>query len=80
MMLKKSALFYTEWISTVALIVGVYLTAINHYPLNVYISLLGNFGWLAVSIAWRKFSLFTVQIVIVIVYIVGLLYKYYQLF
>ena len=74
-LLLRQPLFYIEWISTLTLIIGVYLTAINYYPLNVYISLLGNVGWLIVASAWRKYSLITVQLIIVIVYIVGFYYK-----
>lgn len=62
-----------EWTSTVVLLVGVYLTAVNIYPMNVYISLLGNFGWLIVAVLWRKWSLLTVQLVIVCLYAYGVL-------
>lgn len=62
-----------EWSSTVVLLVGVYLTAVNIYPMNVYISLVGNFGWLVVAVLWRKWSLLTVQLVIVALYLYGML-------
>lgn len=62
-----------EWSSTVVLLVGVYLTAVNIYPMNVYISLVGNFGWLLVAVIWRKWSLLTVQLVIVALYMYGML-------
>ena len=62
-----------EWSSTVVLLIGVYLTAINIYPMNVYISLVGNFGWLIVAVIWRKWSLLTVQLVIVALYMYGML-------
>jgi len=62
-----------EWSSTVVLLIGVYLTAINVYPLNVYISLIGNFGWLVVAIIWRKWSLLTVQLIVVALYFYGVL-------
>ena len=62
-----------EWSSTVVLLVGVYLTAVNIYPMNVYISLIGNFGWLVVAVLWRKWSLLTVQLVIVALYFYGVL-------
>ena len=60
-----------EWTSTAVLLVGVYLTAVNIYPMNVYISLIGNFGWLVVAVLWRKWSLVTVQLVIVALYVYG---------
>lgn len=62
-----------EWTSTAILLVGVYLTAVNIYPMNVYISLIGNFGWLVVAVLWRKWSLLTVQLVIVALYAYGML-------
>lgn len=62
-----------EWSSTVILLVGVYLTAVNIYPMNVYISLIGNFGWLIVAIIWRKWSLLVVQLVISTIYLYGIL-------
>lgn len=62
-----------EWSSTVVLLIGVYLTAVNIYPMNVYISLVGNFGWLVVAVIWRKWSLLTVQLVIVALYMYGML-------
>jgi len=62
-----------EWSSTAILLVGVYLTAVNIYPMNVYISLIGNFGWLIVAIIWRKWSLLVVQLVISGLYLYGML-------
>jgi hypothetical protein len=72
---KKKLEFILEWSSTAILLIGVWLTAINHYPLNVVFSTLGNFGWLTVAIIWRKMSLITVQLVIVSLYIIGYLTK-----
>jgi hypothetical protein len=71
--MKIDKMFFLEWGSTAILLVGVYLTAINLYPINVYISLVGNFGWLLVAILWRKWSLLTVQLVIVALYMYGVL-------
>ena len=68
--------WWIEWISTVVLIVGVALTAYNVYPLNVYVSFLGNFGWVIVGLLWKKWSLIIIQIIISIIYIGGLLQHY----
>lgn len=73
---KRSKLeFALEWISTSVLIVGVYLTAVNYYPLNVWVSLAGNTGWLIVAWLWRKWSLIVVQLIITLVYIIGIYVK-----
>ena len=61
-----------EWISTVTLIAGVVLTSFNIYPANLWISLLGNLGWLWLGWIWKKWSLFIVEAVISTIYIVGI--------
>jgi hypothetical protein len=71
-MSKAQFEWWTEWTSTAILIVGVALTAFNIYPLNVYVSLAGNFGWLIVAWCWKKFSLAFIQVFITIIYVVGL--------
>jgi len=73
-MLKKiDYAFWVEWASTAILIIGVALTAWNIYPLNVYFSLAGNFGWAVIGVMWRKWSLITIQIVVTVIYVAGLI-------
>ena len=67
--------FALEWISTVVLIIGVYLSAVNIYPANVWVSLTGNLGWFVVAVMWRKWSLIVVQVIICCVYILGVFFK-----
>ena len=64
-----------EWIATIVLIAGVALTALNIYPLNVYVSIAGNFFWLVVALMWRKWSLITIQSVVLVIYVLGLFSK-----
>lgn len=64
--------WYMEWLSTAILIVGVALTAYNIYPANIYWSLAGNAGWAIVALAWRKWSLLTIQGVVTLIYIAGI--------
>jgi hypothetical protein len=63
--------FWLEWSATAVLIASVALTSFNIYPLNVFVGLLGNLGWLAVALVWRKWSLLVVQVVITILYLSG---------
>jgi hypothetical protein len=69
--------FILEWGITVTLIVGVALTSFNIFPLNLWVSMIGNVGWLYLGYIWRKWSLFVVQLVITAIYIIGLLNLYY---
>ena len=71
MIFNKDWRFWLEWASTVILIIGVGLTSFNIFPLNNYVSFVGNMGWTAVAIIWRKWSLLSVQLIISIIYIIG---------
>jgi hypothetical protein len=64
--------FYLEWISTALLIISMALTSFNIHPLNLWISLLANFSWFVTSLLWRKWSLVTVNLVIITVVAAGL--------
>lgn len=73
---KYDWLFWTEWISTAVLMVGVALNAVNIYPLNVYLCLIGNFGWAVVALRWRSWSLLVIQAVTSLIYLIGLVLYY----
>jgi hypothetical protein len=69
---EQSWQFWFEWLCTAVLIVGVALTSYNVYPLNIWLSFLGNLGWMILGYMWRKWSLFIVELIIVIIYIAGI--------
>jgi hypothetical protein len=62
-----------EWLATAVLILGVALTSWNVYPLNIWVSFVGNAMWIVLGIMWRKWSLITIQIIVSFIYIAGLL-------
>ena len=61
-----------EWTLTALLITGVTLTSFNIYPMNLWVCLAGNIGWIYLAWIWRKWSLFVVQLIITIIYILGI--------
>lgn len=63
---------FIEWAATITLIVGVALTSFNYYPYNIYMSALGNLLWLAMAFYWKKWSLITIQVFIVLLYMGGI--------
>lgn len=65
--------FYIEWAATITLIIGVALTSWNVYPANIYISALGNVLWLFMALYWKKWSLITIQVFIILIYAAGLI-------
>jgi len=58
-----------EWTLTALLITGVALTSFNIYPMNLWVCLAGNIGWVYLAWIWRKWSLFVVQLIITVIYI-----------
>lgn len=75
MLTRKQIEFIIEWSSTFILLGGAALTSLNIYPMNVFLSLAGNLGWLVVSLIWRKPSLIVIQLVISCIYVAGLIDK-----
>ena len=64
---------FIEWAATITLIVAVGLTSWNVYPANIYMSALGNFLWLLMALHWKKWSLITIQVFILLIYAAGVL-------
>ena len=62
---------FIEWAATITLIVAVGLTSWNVYPANIYMSALGNFLWLLMALHWKKWSLITIQVFILLIYAAG---------
>lgn len=62
-----------EWIATITLIIGVALTSWNMYPVNIYMSVIGNFLWLLMAFYWKKWSLIIIQVFIILIYAVGVI-------
>jgi hypothetical protein len=48
------------------------MTSYNVYPLNIWLSFLGNLGWMVLGYIWRKWSLFVVELIITIIYVAGI--------
>ena len=63
---------YIEWIATASFIVSVALTSLNYYPAYLYLSLITNLLWLATGIIWRKWSLITVELIVCLMYTIGI--------
>jgi hypothetical protein len=73
--MNKKVEFCFEWVSTLILLVGAALTSLNIYPMNVFLSLVGNLGWFVVAVSWRKPSLIVIQLVVTVIYVAGLIDK-----
>lgn len=65
-----------EWLCTIVLLAGVALTSFNIFPLNLWVLFIGNLGWIILGVIWRKWSLTFMQIVITLIYVVGIIKVY----
>jgi len=71
--LKNKLAWYMKWASTTALICGMLLTALNVYPLNMYLSLSGVVGWLVVGFLWHDRSVIVLNTVGTTIYVGGII-------
>lgn len=69
---------YIEWIATTFFLISVVLTAVNIFPVNLYVSLVTNLLWLWTGLIWRKWSLIIVEAVVCVVYAAGILKHWFS--
>jgi hypothetical protein len=61
-----------KWAGTLLCLFGILLTALNIYPANIIIGFIGSSLWAAAGYAQDDMPLFTVEIVAVAFYFVGI--------
>lgn len=70
-----------KWTGTVLCLLGILLTSLNIYPINIFIGFVGSGIWAYAGYEQDDFALFTVEIVAVALYLAGIvLYIYNKLF
>jgi hypothetical protein len=62
-----------RWSGTVLCLIGIALTSLNIYPLNLFFGLVGSFLWTVQGYLYRDNALLLVELVAVIIYIAGLI-------
>jgi len=70
--------FFTErskligWLANIITIVGVVLTSLDIYPLNIAILAIACVFWVITGVLWRKPELWTLNAIILFIYLYGL--------
>jgi hypothetical protein len=59
------------WIGTLMLIVGASMTALNIYPLTVWVMIVANGVWLIAGWLWNEPSVIGLNLAMVLIYILG---------
>lgn len=62
-----------KWAGTILCLIGIGLTSLNVYPLNLWFGFTGSGLWAVVGLRTRDWALFVVEAVAVAMYFGGLL-------
>jgi hypothetical protein len=61
-----------RWSGTILCLIGIALTSLNIYPLNLLFGLIGSFLWTVQGYLYRDNALLVVELVAVLMYMAGL--------
>ena len=67
-----------KWSGTALCLLGILLTSLNIYPINIFIGFLGSALWAYAGYEQDDFALFTVEIVAVALYLSGIVLFIYN--
>jgi hypothetical membrane protein len=56
-------------------LIGIFLTSLNFYPINLHFGLIGSAIWALVGIYQEDIPLFIVEFVAVLFYVIGVYYS-----
>lgn len=62
-----------KWTGTILCLVGIYLTSLNIYPLNLWFGGIGSLLWTIVGVRQKDYALFVVEFVAVLMYLYGII-------
>jgi hypothetical protein len=62
-----------KWTGTGLCLIGIALTSLNIYPLNLWFGLVGSGLWAWSGVQQRDYALFVVEAVAVLMYFLGLI-------
>ena len=62
-----------KWTGTILCLIGIGLTSLNIFPLNLWFGLVGSLLWTVAGHKDKDYALFTVEAVAVLMYLGGLI-------
>ena len=68
--------WYIKWASTIFIILGMITTALNLFPFNMFVHLIGVTGWLFVGILWHDRALIVLNAISLAIYTLGIMNYY----
>jgi hypothetical protein len=62
-----------KWLGTILCLIGIALTSLNIFPLNLWFGFIGSLLWTVAGHRDKDYALFTVEAVAVLMYLGGLI-------
>jgi len=69
--------WYVKWASSITLIIAMMFTAVDIYPINMWIANFGFVGWLIVGMLWHDRALIVLNAISLAIYSMGIINYYY---
>ena len=69
--------WYIKWASSITLIFAMMFTAVELFPINMFVANIGFIGWLIVGMLWHDRSLIVLNAISLAIYSMGILNYYY---
>ena len=70
--------WYIKWFSSVTLIIAMMFTAVEMFPLNLFIANIGFIGWLCVGMLWHDRALIVLNAISVAIYLTGIVNSWFN--
>ena len=72
----KDKSWYTKWVSSFILLIGMSLTSANIQPINLLFHLIGVIGWGLVGFWWHDRALLFINIIAATIFFTGIINYY----
>ena len=69
--------WYIKWFSSITLIVAMMFTAVELFPINLFIANVGFIGWFVVGMLWHDRALIVLNAISFAIYSMGILNHFY---
>ena len=74
---KHDLSWFVKWCSSLLVLTGMLLTAVDIYPYNLMFHLFGVMGWCVVGMLWHDRALTSLNLVAFAIFTMGLIQAYY---
>ena len=65
---QAKLIWWAKWTSTWLAIACAFCTAMDWYPINVWLGWLAGIGWTWVAWKWKEWSLITINLLMTVIY------------